>query len=259
MSRGMDANDPERIFRALSLQQARKRTPNISISNKRNPQEFILAIAKLGMPPACPPDDMLRIRKLMRPSILLLLTCGLALAQHELSIYELLQPETHKFAIVYDVTYAKEGAPFYLNPIRPGSTATDERVIDLATGKPLKFESVDGKTAKAQGLRPANTLDDSMFLKVNFAAPIPKEGVARFRIYKTYEDAPSYGLKNGLLVFDRPFGIKRNVIVLPAGYELVGCTVPSIITTQQDGRIRVSMLNDRDDQLPMKITGRRIQ
>lgn len=194
----------------------------------------------------------------MRIWILLLLSGGLALAQHEYTVYELLPPETHRFAIIYDVTYAKEGAGFYLNPIRPGSKATDERVIDLATGKPLKFESIDGKKAKADGLRPASTPDDSMFLKVNFVAPLPKDSVARFRIYKVYEDAPSYGPKGDLIVFDRPLGIKRNVIVLPAGYELVGCTVPSIVSTQPDGRIRVSMLNDRDDQLPMKITGRRL-
>lgn len=201
---------------------------------------------------------MLRNRKVMRIGILLLLSSGLAMAQHEFTVYELLPPETHRFAIIYDVTYGREGAAYYLNPIRPGSTASDERVIDLATGKPLKFESVDGKTAKAQGMRPPATPDDSMFLKVNFVSPIPKDGVARFRIYKTYEDAPSYGLKGDLLVFDRPLGIKRNVIVLPAGYELVGCSVPSIVSTQPDGRIRVSMINDRDDQLPMKITGRRL-
>jgi hypothetical protein len=168
------------------------------------------------------------------------LTLGVAFAQHEFTVYELLAPDTHKFAIIYDVSFFKEGAQFYLNPIRKGSTVSEERVIDLATGKALKFENVDGN------------------LKVYFAAPIPKQGVARFRIYKTYEDAPSYYAQGDRIVFDRPLGVRRNVVVLPAGYELTGSSVPSIVSLQPDGRLRVSMLNDRDDQLPVKITGRKL-
>jgi hypothetical protein len=193
-----------------------------------------------------------------RALLLLLLLAGGSWAQHEYTVYELLPPETHRFAIVYDVMSPVEGAKFYLNPIRPGSKASDERVIDLATGKELKFESIDGKTAKAGGLRPASTADDALFLKVNFATPVPKNGVARFRIYKVYEDAPSYGLEGDRLVLNRPLGIRRNVIVLPTGYELIGSSVPSIVSLQPDGRVRVSMLNDRDDQLPVRIIGRRL-
>ena len=189
----------------------------------------------------------------------LLCTSAAAFAQHEFTVYELLPPDTHRFAIIYDVSTSVEGAKFYLNPIRRGSKVSDERVIDLATGKELKFENIDGKTAKASGIRPASTPDDSLFLKVNLAAPVPKDGQARIRIYKVYEDAASYGGQGDRIVFDRPLGIRRNVVVLPAGYELIGCSVPSIVSTQPDGRIRISMLNDRDDQLPVKITGRRLQ
>jgi hypothetical protein len=39
---------------------------------------------------------------------------------------------------------------------------------------------------------------------------------------------------------------------------LIGCSVPTTVSTQPDGRIRIGMLNDRDDQLPVKITGRRM-
>ena len=196
----------------------------------------------------------------MRSSILLLfsLAGGVAFGQREFTVYELLPPDTHKFAIIYDVASSTEGAKFYLNPIRPGSKVSDESVIDLATGKPLKFENVDGKTAKELGVRRANTADDALFLKVDFAQPVPKTGQARFRIYKVYEDAPSYYAEGEKLVFDRPLGIRRNVVVLPAGYELIGSSVPSIVSMQPDGRVRVSMLNDRDDQLPVKIIGRRL-
>src|SRR5215467_14377996 len=87
-------------------------------------------------------------------------------AAEEFTLYELLPPETHQFAITYDVTTAREGAQFFFNPIRPGSTATRERVIERSTGKELKFEVVSGKDAKATGLVPADTKDDAQFIKV---------------------------------------------------------------------------------------------
>jgi len=48
-------------------------------------------------------------------------------------------------------------------------------------------------------------------------------------------------------------------VVLPPGYELSASASPTILSTQPDGRLRLSFLNDRDDQLPVKITARRAQ
>jgi hypothetical protein len=44
-------------------------------------------------------------------------------------------------------------------------------------------------------------------------------------------------------VFNRPLGIRRNAIVLPAGYQLLDCNVPSQVLAQPDGRIRVSFMH----------------
>jgi hypothetical protein len=187
------------------------------------------------------------------------LACFCAYAADEWTLYELLPPETHQFAITYDVTATREGARFYLNPIRPGSTASKERVIERSTGKDLEFETVNGKDAKAAGLVPARAADTALYLKVHLPAPVPAHGETRIRIFKTYTDAPSYYLNgSGELVFDRPLGIRRNTVVLPAGWELIGCASPGMVSTQPDGRIRVSFFNDRDDQLPVKITARRL-
>jgi len=82
-----------------------------------------------------------------------------ALAADEFTLYDLQPPETHQFAIVYDVTQTREGAAFFFNPIRPGSTASKERVIERSTGRELKFETVNGKDAKATGLVPPQTSD----------------------------------------------------------------------------------------------------
>jgi hypothetical protein len=56
--------------------------------------------------------------------------------------YELLAPGSAKFRIIYEVTAKTSGATYYFNPIRKGSVATDESVIDRATGKPLVFDVV---------------------------------------------------------------------------------------------------------------------
>ncbi len=190
--------------------------------------------------------------------VFVLITCAAAFAADDFTLYELLPPETHSFAITYDVTVAREGAKFFFNPIRPGSTATKERVIERSTGQDLKFETVTGKDAKATGEVGSRAADDDLFLKVTLPGPVPKDGQTRIRIFKTYTDAPSYFLQDGLLIFNRPLGIKRNVVVLPLGWELIASASPAIVSTGADGRISLSFLNDRDDQLPVKITARRL-
>lgn len=179
-------------------------------------------------------------------------------AADDFTVYDLLQPETHQFAIIYDVTQTKEGARYFFNPIRPGSTASKERVIERSTGADLKFETVTGKEAKTTGEVSSRAADEDLFLKVELPGPVPKGGQTRIRIFKTYTDAPSYYVKDGALVFDRPLGIKRNVVILPTGWELTGSASPAIVSTDKDGRVRLSFLNDRDDQLPVKITARRM-
>jgi hypothetical protein len=193
----------------------------------------------------------------MRLFALLLLSVPL-FAADELTVYDLLAPDTHKFAIIYDVTATREGAPYYLNPIRPGSIAEKERVVDRATGQDLKFDIIDGKTAKAEGSGGRNTADADQFLRVHLLKPVAKGSETRIRIYKTYTDAASYYEKDGTLVWARPLGIKRNVVILPKGYELTASASPAIVSTDPDGRVRLSFLNDRDDQLPVKISARRI-
>jgi len=190
--------------------------------------------------------------------IAVFLAAAAAPAADEFTVYELLPPETHQFAIVYDVTQTREGAALFFNPIRPGSVASKERVIARATGKDLPFEVVSGKEAKSSGLVSPKTADDAQFIRVHLPGPVPKGGEARIRILKTYTDAASYFVKEGQLVFERPLGIRRNVVVLPKGWELIECASPGIVSTDPDGRVRISFLNDRDDQLPVKIVARRL-
>jgi hypothetical protein len=179
-------------------------------------------------------------------------------AADEFTLYELLAPETHRFAITYDVTTTTEGARLFFNPIRPGSVATDERVLDRATGRDLTFSLVKGRDAKATGLVEPDTAADALFIRVELRSPVPKGGERRLRILKTYADPKSYFGEGDRIVFARGLSIPANAVVLPRGYELVGCSVPAIVSTETDGRVKVSFVNDRKDELDVRIEGRRL-
>src|ERR1700752_4422688 len=98
--------------------------------------------------------------------------------------YELLAPESHQFKIYYEVTETRTGSRFHFNQIREGSEASDESVIDLATGKPLKFEVVTGAQAKTDS--PAeNFTATGHYIKVYLAHPVPERGEYRLAIIKT--------------------------------------------------------------------------
>jgi hypothetical protein len=170
-------------------------------------------------------------------------------SEDEYTRYELLAPETSSFKIVYDVTAVSPGAKFFFNPIRQGSVATDESVIDLMTGGPLKFQEVSGAEARESGLTNANL--DGRYIRVELARPVPQGGEGRIRIIKTYKDPKSYYRDGSGIVFDRPLGIKRNAVVLPPGYELVSCNIPSQVIEESDGRVGISFMNTYPSQAPL--------
>lgn len=155
--------------------------------------------------------------------------------------YELLAPDTSQFRIYYEVTATTAGAKYFFNTIRRGSVATDERVVDLATGQPLKWEVVTGKDARTSGHPAADP--DTEYIKVHLAKPVPEGGEARLLIDKTYKDAKSYYKDGEAIVFDRSLGIRRNTIVLPAGYRIVSSNVPAQVIPAADGRVQVSFMN----------------
>jgi hypothetical protein len=156
--------------------------------------------------------------------------------------YELLAPETHQFKIYYEVTETRAGARFHFNQIREGSEASDESVVDLATGKPLKFEVVTGAQAKTDS--PAeNFAATGHYIKVFLAHPVPTGGEYRLTIIKTYKDDKSYYPEGDQIVFKRPLGIPRDSVVLPPGYEIVSCSVATQVLMEADGRLKLAFVN----------------
>ena len=165
--------------------------------------------------------------------------------------YELLAPGTAKFRITYEVTATTAGARYYFNPIRQGSVATDESVLDRASGRPLRFEVVGAAAAREGGVR-----GDSLqtYIRVQLARPVPADGgEQRVLILKTYEDAASYFTRGDTLVFTRPLGIKRNAVVLPSGYELVSSSFPAQVLQETDGRVGISFWNTTPSEAAVTI------
>jgi len=168
--------------------------------------------------------------------------------------YELLAPESAQFRIVYEVTATRPGTRFYFNVIRKGSEASDEAVFDQGTGQALPFKVVTGGEARENGEARADL--ESSYIQVTLPRPVPNGGELRLRIHKTYKDAKSYYREGDTIVFARGLGIRRNAVVLPAGYEILSCNVPSQVLSEQDGRLAVSFFHVGAGEAPLVLKAR---
>jgi hypothetical protein len=166
-----------------------------------------------------------------------------------------LAPETAQFHILYEVTAIAPGAAVFFNPIRKGSEASGELVTDRMTGETLHFEVVSGAEARTSGLPGADLATD--YIRIHLPRPVPLDGgQVRLLIEKTYKDPKSYFREGDTISFSRSLGIKRNAVVLPAGYELTSCNVPSQILSESDGRIAIAFWNPGPEAAPLKLTAK---
>ena len=170
--------------------------------------------------------------------------------------YELHETGSHAFRIIYDVTATTPGKEVYYNTLRKGSDHTVSSVLDRMSGEELKWEIVDGSHAINNGHPRANS--DGEYLKVYLSRPVPKEGGVRIRIDKTYQDTLSYYTEGDHIVFDRSLGIKRNSVVLPAGYEVISCNYPSQVELENDGRLKLSFMNIGSSAVHYKVVAKRL-
>jgi hypothetical protein len=110
-----------------------------------------------------------------RPALFLLLMCRLCpllSAEDEMVHYDLLAPETHQFAIRYDVAATEPGSRIFYNIIRPGSEAVEEKVIDRATGKEIELGSQRRRRPKRRGrLSPTFRMKESCCILCRKAEP----------------------------------------------------------------------------------------
>lgn len=173
----------------------------------------------------------------------------------EYTRYELLAPDTSSFGIRYEVTATSADAHYFYNPIRKGSVASNESVVDLASGEPLHFEVVSGAEATIDPLMKGE--DTSVdYIKISLRHAVPSGGQQRLLILKTYKDPKSYYREGDTIIFNRSLSIPRNSVVVPAGYEVVACNVPSQILTEPDGRVAISFMNHSGAEAPLIVKAR---
>ncbi len=172
-------------------------------------------------------------------------------------LYELQAPETHAFRITHDYTVRNAGEKYYFNVVRSGSHVTDPESIDLESGENLKWETIDGKTARERKLAVGDVKDDSEIVVTYLARPLAPGTTNRIRLKETYVDAKSLYLDRDELVWDRTFGRLRNTVVLPAGWYLTALSSPGTIQTLPDGRVSIYVVNPRNDEVRVYLRARR--
>ena len=122
----------------------------------------------------------------------------------------------------------------------------------------MKFEVVTGTQAKTD-LPSENLAATTHYIKVYLAHPVAERGEYRLAIIKTYQDDKSYYTEGDQIVFKRPLGIPRDSIVLPAGYEIVSCSVATQVLMDADGRLKLAFVNPGSGgQLEVTIRARKL-
>ena len=171
-------------------------------------------------------------------------------------LYELQDPETHAFRITHDLTESTPGTRAHLNVVRTGSHVKDPASIDLDTGESLKWEVMSAAEAKKRQIGGDRLPDTTEVVATFFAAPVPSGGSTRIRLMETYED-PTYTVKDAELVFDRTLGRPRNLVALPPGWTLTESVCPATISTLPDGRMLLTFLNPRNDEVHVILHARK--
>ncbi|MFN8575048.1 MAG: hypothetical protein U0132_23550 [Gemmatimonadaceae bacterium] len=172
-------------------------------------------------------------------------------------VYFLQQPETHAFDLYHDYTESRPGVDKYVNVVRAGSKVSRPSAMILDTGESLKTETMTGAQILAAKLDIGEEVKpETEAVIIRFPAVKAGQSV-RLRISETYADPNRYFVNGDELVWDRAFGRPANAMVLPAGWMLTNCSVPSTVSVTEDGRIRLDFINPRNDEIAVLVTARR--
>jgi hypothetical protein len=172
-------------------------------------------------------------------------------------VYFLQQPDTHAFSLYHDYTESRPGIDKYMNVVRAGSRASDPSARLLDTGEALKIETVKARTLLAAKVDIGEPVTpDTDVVVIHFPA-VQTGQTVRLRILETYTDAGRYYMLGDEFVWDRTLDRAQNVVVLPAGWYLTASAIPTVVTTLEDGRVRLEYNNPRPDELGVLITAKR--
>ena len=143
----------------------------------------------------------------------------------EYTRYELQPPGAAAVKIIYEASAITEGARTFTDDIAATARVSDIAVHDMMTGEPLKF------------------VVSARSIAVTLARPVPSKGQGRVRIEKTVTDPQAYTRAGDAGTFTVPLGAGRHDLVLPAGYEVTACNIPTRVLAEDDGRTKLDLMN----------------
>jgi hypothetical protein len=160
--------------------------------------------------------------------------------------YAILEPGSESFRIRFLPEESREGATELVNATRGGSEGSGVEVYDPRTGKPLKF------TYQQEGNDPENHA-----IHAALPIPVPKGGVGRVLIYKTYKDPRTYMMHGEDIVWVRSLSGYRLGVLLPKGFAFISSNVAAQLSTTSDGRLKLAFANPSGQSNPVTIHARK--
>ena len=142
-----------------------------------------------------------------------------------------------------------------MNVDLPGRSNPAAKLLD--TGETLETVTLKGEAITAAKIdigEPVTPASEVVLVKF---APVKKGQSLRIRIEETYTDPARYALIGGELMWRRSFGRPRNDMVLPSGWYLTTSSVPATVTQTDDGRVRLSFANPRNDSIDVFVKARK--
>jgi len=160
--------------------------------------------------------------------------------------YAILEPGSESFRIRFLPEENREGATELVNATRGGSEGSGVEVYDPRTGKPLKF------TYQQEGNDPENHA-----IHAALPIPVPKGGVGRVLIYKTYKDPRTYMMHGDDIVWVRYLSGYRLGVLLPKGFAFISSNVAAQLSTTADGQLKLAFANPSGQSNPVTIHARK--
>jgi hypothetical protein len=159
--------------------------------------------------------------------------------------YQLLEPGSGAFRIMFQPLQTRAGATEIVNATRGGSEGGDVEVYDPRTGKPVEF------TYEKNANNP-----DVHEIRAKLPRPVPAGGIGRVRIYKTYTDPRTYMMNGNDIVWVRSLSGYRLGVVLPKGFAFVSSNVAAQLMPTADGRLKLAFANPSGQANPLTIHAR---
>ena len=156
--------------------------------------------------------------------------------------YQLLEPGSESFRVMFMPEETKAGATELVNATRGGSEGSDIEVYDPRTGKPIKFQYL-----------PIPDEPGSHAIHAALPIPVPEGGVGRVLIYKTYKDARTYMMHGEDIVWVRGLSAQRFGVILPKGFSFISSNIASQLSTTEDGRLKLALTNPSGGGSPITI------